>query len=310
MTFSAPSFLTGKLSAFEELALTTGDQRPHPEEDALVHAGNAVMNELLDLLQGTALEDYTTTIAEALIGGFHSAQQRIERDADKARDEMNRLLRDFDGSEIADSEIQEATAKARAADVAAAAVEFMRDSAAATYTTATGEVWSPWRGSTRGSRITAAQIDAKDAIRASRARKSADVDPGSTVIAFRGSPAADTVEDANRIFDALNWALRQYPEMTLATTGASGAEKIAIRWAQQKNVKMILARPDFDKDGRAAPFRANDAMIEFDPILCLTLANTLNPEKAATLKPSGVALNLAQKAAEKGIRHLAITARQ
>jgi hypothetical protein len=41
----------------------------------------------------------------------HSAAQRIERDADKTRDTLNGLIRDFDGSEILDVEIQEATLK-------------------------------------------------------------------------------------------------------------------------------------------------------------------------------------------------------
>jgi hypothetical protein len=58
------------------------------------------------------------TGVEALIGAFHSAAGRIEREADRARDLMRRLDRDFDGSEAADVELQEATAKARAGDAA------------------------------------------------------------------------------------------------------------------------------------------------------------------------------------------------
>ena len=36
--------------------------------------------------------------------------------------------------------------KARAADVACLALEIVRDAAAASYTTATGDVWTPWKG--------------------------------------------------------------------------------------------------------------------------------------------------------------------
>uniref|UniRef100_UPI00345C2D4C DUF2493 domain-containing protein n=1 Tax=uncultured Caulobacter sp. TaxID=158749 RepID=UPI00345C2D4C len=267
------------------------------------------MNELLDVICDTALEDVQAIITETLIGAFHSAAQRIERDADKARDTLNGLIRDFDGSEILDVEIQDATRKARAADVATLAMEIVRDAAAASYTTATGEVWSPWKGTVRASRTTAAQIEARDAIRASKARKHAAVSPGATVVAFRAAPQADTADDANRIFDALNWALSQWPDMALATTGAKGGEKIAIKWAKQKSVTLVLAKADFDKNGRAAPFRANDELIALEPVCVLTLVNTLNPERGTALQPFGPALNLGQKAAERGIRHQPVKTR-
>jgi roadblock/LC7 domain-containing protein len=274
------------LTAYEAQALILEDIRSHPPEAALHQLGCSLMTELLDVIGDTALEDFHVTISEALIGAFHSVAQRIERDADKARDQLGGLVRDFDGSEVLDTEIQEATRKARAADVATAAMEIVRDAAAAAYTTSTGEVWSPWKGSVKASRSTAAQI-----------------------VAFRAAPQADTAEDASRIFDALNWARDQWPDMALATSGAKGAEKLAIKWAKQKGVTLVLAKADFDKHGRAAPFRANDEMLELDPVCVLTLANSINPNRAADLKPFGPALNLAQKAGERGLRHHPVKAR-
>jgi hypothetical protein len=50
-------------------------------------------------------------------------------------------------------------------------------------------------------------------------------------------------------------------------------------------------------------------MLELDPVCVLTLANTLNPLRGEGMKPFGPALNLGQKAAEKGIRHVTIKAR-
>lgn len=307
MTRFSPSFFAGDLTAYEAQAAALEDIRPHPAEDALVQLGQAVMNEALDLLMGTALEDFAPIVLETMIGGFHSAAQRLERDADRSRDQLSALTRDFDGSEVVDTEIQDATRKARAADVAVMAVEFIRDAASATYTTATGEVWTAWRSSVKASRSTAAQIEARDALRAARARKHGAADPGATIVAFRGSPKADTGVDAARIFDALNWAHTQWPDMALATTGAKGAEKIAIRWASQKTVTLVKAQPDFDKHGKAAPFRANDEMIELDPVCCITLAHSLDGGRGEATQPFGPALNLGQKAAEKGIRHIAVT---
>ncbi len=298
-----------RLTAYESQALQLEDPRPYPQEDALTQLGHGLMNEVLDLVTETALEDVTGLVCEALIGAFHSAAQRIERDGDKARDALNGLVRDFDGSEILDVEIQDATRKARAADVATLALELIRDAAAASYTTSTGDVWSPWKGSVKASRTTAAQIEARDAIRANKAHRHAASYPGATIVAFRAAPQADTADDAGRIFDALNWARGQWPDMTLATSGARGGEKLAIKWAKQKGVTVVLAKADFDRNGRAAPFRANDEMLELEPVCVLTLANSINPSRSEGMHAFGPAMNLAQKAAEKGIRHHPVKAR-
>ena len=295
-------------SAFDDLSASLEDQRPHPTEDALGQLGRAMMTELVDLISDTALEDYQTLLCEALIGAFHSAAGRIERDADRARDAMRSLDRDFDGSEAADVELQQATAKARAGDAATQAAELIRDAASETYTVATGEVWTAWRGSRRGSHLTAAQLEAKQAIRAIRNRRNGEQDPGGPVIAFRGAPTADTQRDAGRIFDALNWAKQEWPDMALATTGAKGSEKLAIKWAQQKGVKLILARADFDTHGKAAPFRANDELIALEPEVCLILVHSVD-QSGADQRPFGPALNLGQKAMECGLRHVSIKAR-
>lgn len=295
-------------SAFDDLTAALGDPRPHPTEEALIQLGRSLMTELVDLISGTALEDYQTILGEGLIGAFHSAVGRIEREADRARDAMRSLDRDFDGSEAADVELQAATAKAHAGDAAARAAELVRDAAADTWTVATGEVWTPWRGSRRGTRLTAAQLEAKQALRALRARRAGEADPGGPVIAFRGAPSADSAEDAGRIFDALNWARGQWPDMALATTGAKGSERLAIRWAQQKGVTLILARADFDAHGKAAPFRANDDLIALEPEVCLTLVCSV-AEARSDRRPFGPALNLGQKALENGVRHLPIRAR-
>ncbi|HEX8570753.1 MAG TPA: DUF2493 domain-containing protein [Caulobacteraceae bacterium] len=297
-------------SEFDDQTAALEDTRAYPNEAQLLQLGTAIMTELLDVVGDTGLEDVQTILAESLIGAFHSAAGRIEREADKARDAMARLERDFDGSEMADTELQEATAKARSADVAMAAAELVRDAASAAYTAITGDVWTAWRGSLRGSKLTAAQVEAKQAIRAQQARKQALADPGGTVVAFRGSPKADTAEDAGRIFDALNWALAEWPEMALATTGAPGAEKLAIKWSRQKGVKLVLAKADFERHGKSAPFRANDEMLQLSPVCCLTLAHTLNAERAEQTTPFGPALNFGQKAQEEGVRHVSVRTRR
>lgn len=308
MTFSLHAFSASD-TRFDVQAAALEDLRPHPTEEALVQLGHVLMTELIDLIGDTALEDVQAILCESLIGAFHSAAGRIERDGDRARDRMRLLERDFDGSELADTELQDATRVTRAADVAQAAAELVRDAAAEAYTTQTGEVWTAWRGSRRGTRMTAAQLDAKAAIRAVERRRRGEADPGGPVVAFRAAPFADSAEDAQRIFDALNWAKSEWPEMALATTGAKGAERIAIRWAQQKAVTLVLARADFDRHQKAAPFRANDDLLALEPVCCLTLAQSLEPSRAKRSHPFGPALNLAQQATARGVRHMAILAK-
>ena len=302
--------LTGDLSHFEALCAAAQDDRPHPEQGALEHFGQAVMTEHLDLLCGTALEDHLPTFAEGLIGAFQSVSLRLQREHDRAADDVKRLVRDFAGGEIEDVELQEATAKAHATQAALRAAEFMRDAASDTYTAVTGEVWSPWRGGTKTLASTAAHLDAREALRAKRAGDHARTNPGDQVVAFRASPQADTSEDANRIFDALNWALGQWPRMKLATTGAKGAEKIAIKWARQKSVDVILVRVDFNRHGKAAPFRANDELVALEPVVLLTLATTLSAQRSADVVPFGPALNAGQAAEAKGFRHMALRMRK
>jgi hypothetical protein len=189
------------------------------------------------------------------------------------------------------------------------AAELIRDAASDLYTSQTGEVWTAWRGSRRGARLTAAQLEAKQALRGIERRRAADEDTCGAIVVFRAAPLADTVADANRIFDALNWAKSQWPDMALATTGAKGAEKLAIRWATEKGVKLVLARADFDRHGKAAPFRANDDLLALEPTCCLTLSLSLDERRASGSRPFGPALNLGQQAEAHGVRHVTIRAR-
>jgi hypothetical protein len=304
------SHSTPDLSTYDGLCRAAADDREHPEQAALEQLGQVLMTETLDVIADTALEDHVATLAEGLIGAFQSVALRLQRDWDRAADEVKRLSRDFDGSEIADVELQDATRRAHAAEAAIRAVELIRDRASETYTLATGEVWTPWRGSVRRNATTAAQIDAREALRAKRAKAQAAVDPGAFVVAFRGSPRADTALDAGRIFDALNWARAEWPQMKLATTGLSGAERLAMTWARQHGVDLIAAKPDFDRFEAAAPFKANDQLLALEPVLVLTLPNSLEATRAGETRPFGPALNLGQKAQEQGVRHLAISRRR
>lgn len=302
-------FNTAELDGFDALTAALEDPRPHPTEPALRQLGHALITELLDMVLGTALEDHVVTICETFVGGLHAGVQRLDREADRERAGLAQQLRDFDGSEVADVDLQDAKRRADAVDVAARALEIIRDAAAQGYAGATGETWSPWRGTVRGGAWSAAQIDAEAALRTIEDRRRADADPGDAVVAFRACPRSDAPEDAARIFDALNWARSQWPDMSLALTGAKGGERLAKRWAQQKGVRLVLAKPDFARFGRAAPFRANDQLMALRPVCVLVLAETLGRAREAGAPAFGPALNLAEQARRQGVRCHRITPR-
>lgn len=290
---------TTALDAFDARTAALEDPRPHPTEPALAQLGRAVMSEVLDILLGTALEDHAAALCEGLLGGLHTGLLRIERSADRARDELARLLRDFDGSEVADTDLQAARCAAESADVAAEGWAYVRDAAAEAYGAATGEAWTPWRAGARPVRTTAAQLDAREALRAMRERRLSAATPGGPVVVLRGAPGATASEDGMRIFDALNWARDEWPDMVLATTGAPGAERLATSWARQKGVGLVLARPDFQRHGRAAPFRANDDLLALEPLCLLALPATLADPRSRAFGP---VLNLLQQARVRGVR--------
>lgn len=302
-------FNTAELDGFDAMTTALDDPRPHPTEPALRQLGHVLMTEVLDVVLGGALEDHAVTICETFIGGLHAGVQRLEREADRAREALAQQLHDFDGSEVADVDLQDVKRRADAIDVAARAVEFVRDAAAGVYADATGEAWSPWRGSVRGGPASAAQIDAQAALRAVEDRRRTGADPGDAVVAFRASPRSDAPEDAGRIFDALNWARAEWPDMSLALTGAKGGERLAKRWAQQKGVRLVLAKPDFARFGRAAPFRANDQLMALQPVCVLVLPETLGLAREAGAPEFGPVLNLAEQARRRGVRCHRITAR-
>ncbi|BAU38744.1 hypothetical protein APT_01662 [Acetobacter pasteurianus NBRC 101655] len=45
-----------------------------------------------------------------------------------------------------------------------------------------------------------------------------------------------------------------------------GAEFIASRWADHRQVAQIAFKPDWNRHGKAAPFRRNDALLKVLPI--------------------------------------------
>ena len=68
-----------------------------------------------------------------------------------------------------------------------------------------------------------------------------------------------------------------------------GAERIAACWADNRKVPQVVFKPDWKREGRAAPFKRNDRLLEALPIGVVVFPG------------SGISANLADKAKKLGI---------
>jgi hypothetical protein len=69
----------------------------------------------------------------------------------------------------------------------------------------------------------------------------------------------------------------------------SGTDRIADCWARNRGVTVIVFRPDWERHGKAAPFRRNDVLLDQLPVGVLAFPGT------------GITANLVDKARKMGV---------
>ena len=164
----------------------------------------------------------------------------------------------------------------------------MRDAAAEAYRSETGSTWRPRRGShaSQTGKLTSAAIDARDFIRARKDRKTQAHLPQGTLVAIAGGK---DVANPAAVIERLDKTRAKYADMVLVHGGGPGVEKIAASWAERNGVHQIVCKPDWDRHGRAAPFRRNDELLN------------LLPKGVIAFPGSGITENLVDKARQLGI---------
>lgn len=74
-------------------------------------------------------------------------------------------------------------------------------------------------------------------------------------------------EDHLLIWNRLDKVREKHPDMVLLHGGSpKGAEFIASRWADHREIPQIAFKPDWNRHGKAAPFRRNDALLKVLPV--------------------------------------------
>ena len=165
----------------------------------------------------------------------------------------------------------------------------LRDRAAEQYEAHTGSAWRPRAGSmVNHKHLTAAMIDSRDFIAAKRKAETEVHLPSGPKIAFGGGTSCN---DHQAIWEALDKVHAKHPAMVLIHGGTpTGAERIAACWADKRKVTQIAFKPDWAREGKAAPFKRNDRMLDVLPIGLVVFPG------------SGITDNLADKARKLGIR--------
>ena len=237
---------------------------------------------------GVQLADEREHLLWGFVNMLHAQTQRLDRSVDRIAPDMRDLQSAQDGTEIKARELELLTDRARNLGDRRDAFEQMRDAAAEQYRAATGETWRPRHGShtSRTGRLTSAAIDARDFIRARKDRETRAHLPAGTLVAIAGGK---TVADAGVVIRSLDRARAKYADLVLVHGGGPGVERIAAQWAERNGVHQVVCKPDWQRHGRAAPFRRNDELLN------------LLPKGVIAFPGGGITGNLVDKARQRGI---------
>ena len=239
-------------------------------------------------VDGTQMADEREPLMWGFVNMLHSQVQRLDRAVDRIVPDMKDLESAQDGSEVKAHELEMMVDRAQNLGDRRDAFEKMRDIAADAYRAATGDTWRPRNGShvSHTGQLTSAAIDARDFQRARKDRETRAHLPEGTLVAIAGGR---TVTDAGAVWSTLDRTHAKHGDMVLAHGGGPGVEKIAASWAEARGVDQVVCRPDWNKHGKAAPFRRNDDLLN------------LMPKGLIAFPGSGITDNLVDKAKRLGV---------
>lgn len=267
------------------------DPRQFPD----VAEANAIVASIyqafIEPMRETALETDLTDVLWSLTNLFHAKADRVQRTLDDNERRQQDAQAIQDGSEIAACSLEDLTSQGRQLLERRNVYERMRDEAAQHYEAHTGMAWRPRSGSlVNHKHLTAALIDSRDYIAAKRSAERDVLIPPGTKIAFAGGVDCN---DHSTIWDVLDKVRAKHPGMVLLHGGSTrGAERIASAWADTRRVTQIAFKPDWSRDGKAAPFKRNDRMLEVVPVGLVAFPG------------SGITDNLVDKARAMGLKVL------
>jgi len=218
---------------------TEDDPAEHlmPEPVAAQAECGGIVASLFDLFTDTRLEPLAPEIAWGFVNSFHFVASKLERQEDHLADSLRDMARRLEPGEVFAKELEDTQLECQSVAEQRAAVEAMRDYAAAMYRVCAGRPWSPSKGS-RASHVTSAsQISALDFLRARAERRRDRYDPQGPVVVVSGP--ADW-HDWRIVWTRLDQIRARIPGMVLVTTGQrAGVDAAAAAWAAERGVVCI-----------------------------------------------------------------------
>lgn len=220
--------------------MTLGDapaEHLMPDPVAAQAECGGIVASLFDLFTDTRLEPLAPEIAWGIVNSFHFVASKLERQEDQLADTLRDMARRLEPGEVFAKELEDTQLACQSVAEQRAAMEAMRDYAAAMYRVCAGRPWSPSKGS-RASHVTSAsQINALDFLRARAERRRDRYDPQGPVVVVSGP--ADW-HDWRIVWTRLDQIRTRIPAMVLVTTGQRlGVDAAAAAWAAERGVVCI-----------------------------------------------------------------------
>ncbi|MBT0667430.1 DUF2493 domain-containing protein [Novosphingobium profundi] len=220
---------------------------------------------IFDLLTDTRLEPLATEIAWGFVNSFHFVASKLEGREDRLADTLRDMARRLEPGEVFNKELEDTQLECQSVAEQRAAMEAMRDYAAAMFRACTGRPWSPAKGSRASHVTTASQIAVLDFLRARSERRRERYDPQGPIVVVSGPK---DWHDWRIIWARLDQIRTRIPHMVLVTTGQRlGVDAAAAAWAEQRGVVCIAFGLHGHGNGKA--FKRNRSIAELQPVEAL-----------------------------------------
>ncbi len=263
------------------------DFRPLPESETITFAMSQLIEATTLMVANTSLEDDLSELLWSQVNIFHRRLTHMDKLLDDNEVAQKRAVKEQDGSEVKSVELEQLIAQGQVLLEKRDAFESMRDLAAEHFQVTTASPWLPRIGSKVSHKnLTAAVIDSRDFVSAKRRQETEVHCPKGTRIAITGGD----FQDYQLIWDVLDKVHGKYPDMVLLHGGADkGVDFVAAKWAQNRKVAQVAFKPDWTRNGKAAPFKRNDELLK------------VMPQGLIVCPGNGIHENLADKARKLGI---------
>ena len=272
-----------------------GAELPIPEDHILTdHIVRETFEALLGQLRNTGLEAEIEPLAHGLATILQRRKIAIGKDLDRTADKIGALAKSHDGSEIAETALEEAQGRFLQLREIVGAIETMSEAAAECYEVETGHAFIPACGSRASLRAqeTGAVFEAKQLLEQHDRETAAKSKVEGVPLIVSGATDWTDVDLIFTTLDKVRERIRQTRNQEIFLChkgGRHGAEMIAARWARARGVPQARFDPRWSAHGRAAPFKCNDEMLD----------DRFAATGVVLFGGNGVALNLGQKAEAK-----------